>query len=689
MSDDSLLIPVEVPGGGPALALLERIAVATENVGGTTTKTTEAVQSSAVTWDRLAGGIDHATNIAQEMGAKFIELRDKIAELASEQEHLDAMSRQLGLDFDGAAASAGRFADETDALHSASEFAARGVQLTQTELNNLMRVAGATAQTLGTDTQTQINALTEALIRGRARGLAPFGETMAEAAGPTHTLQDRLNALAERAGQVHTATDNATTSIARFRDQMNDLQRAGATAFLQELHNIEAMHTHTDAMRTDADELKRTVEGVGASIAFVMSQVVHLGEAAVGALRVAFGDIRGGARQVATAVNQSAEEVFQGYGLNGGRRTIATPDERASRRERQDAFDARGNGWGGSAGEAARRANVRPDARGQTDVESEGGETTAPADGGIFARLRAERERNEAQAQAQARRRGGGGGHDDQRQSRTNAQRMVAEMSEETTATQHFVEDQRRREEAAQRYTHSLELDAGRRELAANQARTHAQLETRFEIAQNNQRLASQHSYTDRLQALYQTQQTGAQSLAENTRGAFGDIGSAIEKHVNALVTGRESAGAAMRGMAGDAISAIGARAEAEGGFYAVKAIADVVTPGMEEFVPLDIAASIGFLALGASLMAGGAALGGGGTGGGGAPTPAASAATPGRASPVTSTAGGSQPQGGGATVVNNYYAPQFGGRQGTMAEVGTRMNRYTNVEAARTTRAA
>ena len=52
-----------------------------------------------------------------------------VGELAAEQEQLDEQSRRLGLDFNEAAANAGRFLDEVDAMNAAGQFAARGTPL--------------------------------------------------------------------------------------------------------------------------------------------------------------------------------------------------------------------------------------------------------------------------------------------------------------------------------------------------------------------------------------------------------------------------------------------------------------------------------------------------------------------------------------------------------------------------------
>ena len=80
----------------------------------------------------------------------------------------------------------------------------------------MMRVAGAASQTLGTDTAGAVQQLQEALIRGREGGLQRFGEGLANVAGESHTVQERLNALVVQAGHTVAATDTATDRMRRF-----------------------------------------------------------------------------------------------------------------------------------------------------------------------------------------------------------------------------------------------------------------------------------------------------------------------------------------------------------------------------------------------------------------------------------------------------------------------------------------
>ena len=132
----------------------------------------------------------------------------RVGGLADEQARLTSTSQRLGLDFDAAASAAGRFVDETEAMGVANRFASADINLTQQQLNDVMRVAGSAADALGTDVAGATDILREALVRGREGGLQRFGEGLASVAGGSHTVEERLAALHVRAGQVTVAVDD-------------------------------------------------------------------------------------------------------------------------------------------------------------------------------------------------------------------------------------------------------------------------------------------------------------------------------------------------------------------------------------------------------------------------------------------------------------------------------------------------
>lgn len=192
-------------------------------------------------------------------------------------------------------------------------------------------------------------------------------------------------------------------------------------------------------------------------------------------------------------------------------------------------------------------------------------------------------------------------------------------------------------------------------------------------------RLAEHETYTGRLRELQGEQSSGAVRAAEFTNAAFQSVGKALGNHIAAFATGKESIGAALQGMLADTLTSIGQEAMVKGAFetaQGLSALAGVVTAGL---APGHFAAAGAYFGVGALALAGGAAL---------APAPSVpSGGASGGAGSLSSDRASND--GGGLTIVENNYAPRFGGREGGSAEVGQRMDRFTRAEARRTQRAA
>lgn len=251
-----------------------KAATAVEEVGrktATSTSQTKSFQDSlkdaAVTFNEVRAA---AGTVATAVEA----FATRVASLSTEQANLSRLQQRLHLDFDQAAAAAGRFSDETEAMGAAGRFASADMLLTQRQLDALTRVAGAASQELGITTAQAIEQLSEGLISGSERGLRPYGAALAEVAGGSHTVAERLDVLVARARQVTPATDDATDALNRFKDAIEDGQRTMATAFVAELGRLSQITAETraasDATESWADhlsELGRTAAFVGSWIA--------------------------------------------------------------------------------------------------------------------------------------------------------------------------------------------------------------------------------------------------------------------------------------------------------------------------------------------------------------------------------------------------------------------------------------
>ena len=294
---DGVDIPITTPGGPEGAAVLRALAEAMKAVGVETQGAGEkaSVAKSAFNFNEIKAAATTLAATVQRLGAAIIEL-------SSEQGRLDANSARLGLDFNAAAEAAGRFTDETDAMASASRLAEAGIRLSQQELTSLTQVAARFAQNTGTTTASALDTLTNGLITGSQRGLRPFGAELAAAAGETHTVTDRLQALTEQARHTTRATDDAATSLARFKDNLEDAQRTMASGFVEGLTHMREVAATADraAGATDSwtDHLHELGQAAGTAAAFIASS-----------FNLAFEAVRYTAREIGSEVSMLAQMV--------------------------------------------------------------------------------------------------------------------------------------------------------------------------------------------------------------------------------------------------------------------------------------------------------------------------------------------------------------------------------------------
>ena len=654
--------------------LTRAIAALTDGVaklGAAEEKTQAETKKAADSMDRLKdglsnvkGGFSDAWEAAETWAGRINAVVDRVTALSSEQERLDANSTRLGLDFDAGAAAAGRFADETEAMNSATRFAAAGIQLSQTELNSLMRVAGATSQMLGITTAQAVDRLTQGIISGAREGLQPFGAELTSLAGGAHTAGERLQALQRVADRTTQATDSAADSVARFRDSLEDMQRTIATSFVREWQRLSDLGAPFRAASTDAEELNRDLQAVGQTAARIASQLgrgvgaVAGGAATLGAWigeqvglvdRETTDTLARFTADQARALNAMDDEAQQRTSIGApttdpGRvdLNLATPqivsavnaeNERQRERERNGGRNLRQGGGG-------QRRDPNEALRARVEAENE-----------ILAEDRREQERRAAEEERIAKARS------QQEQRDADARRDAMERAQERAA-------ERDRQRGERDFAES---DPGLR-AANDNARIDRQRTRDLERRRNELR-----SFTDFFEEQHERQTSAAQQSAEAVTQALGAVGSAYSKHLMALVQGREEGGQALRGFLADTLTSIGQESATKAGFNVAEGIAALATYRYDAAAQHFAAAGV-YTVVAAGTGAAGAAL-----------APSAPSASASGASSVASSRGdrtgvaANDNGSGGTTIIEqHFYSPVIGGRDATSAEVGRGMQQFT-----------
>lgn len=249
---------------------LKRAGQESETAGRKTESAQGAWEATADRVKRAAEAYVYCSEALDDMGRRI----DGVLALAAEQEHLDAATAATGLNFDEAAAAAGRFADETSVLHAVERARSSEILLTQPEINALFRVAGAHSRELGLSVDAASQQLVEALIRGKEGGLERFGQGLADVAGQSHSVEERLQVLVREASRTAEAQDDAADAAERLRDSFDDYKRTAADAFVNELVRLNAVGTSFGSTRDSAADLTTKVTAFGQTLANVATRAV-------------------------------------------------------------------------------------------------------------------------------------------------------------------------------------------------------------------------------------------------------------------------------------------------------------------------------------------------------------------------------------------------------------------------------
>lgn len=643
---DPLKIPVEVPQGAEALAMLERIAQAVEGTGRAAESAGDKAEEGASAWRRAADTFNEVREAAGALIEGINGAVERLAASASEAERLSRAQRQLGLDFDAAAAGAGGYVDSLEVATAASTLAERGIRLQQDELSALTRVAQNYARTTGKEFSEAMEMVTEVVTEG-GEEMGKLDTALLRVADTARfTADDRLSALVERASQIAPAARTAEESMRAFEGALRDAERTFSQGFVESLASFQ---TGTADAATKVRELKDEITAVGATVGEVVGRAGSGIMILVGGLIAGLGSVVGVLRAAGAGVDALINRRDVGAAASSAFRDTMTT---------------------GFMGDVVQMIRARIDAL--EGIDRERTSMAAPSTGDTAAA----RARNVA---ARSQTTGGGGGG--------SSQARGPDMSfMQDEATYGAEELARRRDQAAQVRARDErarvdEMIAQERQRDRRQVGTTAgdMLDARESARQRReleQRVDAMQSYTDRMRDLHGERADAARLEAEAVTMGFNSMGQAMAKHVLAFAQGREGVGEALQGMLADTLTSIGQEAIVKGAMQFAEGAAMLAGIYTAPLAPGYFAAGAAFMGVGALAAAAGAALTPGSStpsasGGGAAPSSAPRSDRMLGASPGNDSAG--------PAVVNHYYAPVIGGREASAAQVGTRMERFTD----------
>jgi len=706
-----LAIPVFVPQGTGTVDVLERIAVAVEQLGAKTKtageKSEKAHDAVAEKIKKVAEWYTYVSGAVTDFSRRVTEAAEHIAESSSEADRLSRAQQRLHVSFAEAAEGAGGFVSEMEAMNATQSLAARDLQLTQREVNALTRVAQDYARGSGREFREVVEQLSEGVAKG-GEELGRFGGALGHLAQGSHTTEERLRALVTQAEGITPAARTASERIDAFRESLHNADRTFSQSFVEGLTRLEQVAERTQRGSDATVDWSSRIRSLGETAAFVAAWVVS-------SFNLAFEAVRFTAREIASEVEMLGSMV-------------AHPTQAGALRAAHE------------QGRAGRRADLDEALRAHTAVtldafgDRRSAEPTAPTADMTF--TEADVAAADRDAAARRQRTGSSSNSDDHRKSAKAAQMAADQADRDLEERQRragaeylqnlirFETERARlaRESAsayAEQVTHADELarisariaGLSNEDTAANevrvtrarsaQSRAESRIGQRAEIEDlrdprvqqeraddarlarevsreqraQQQRLDHLQTFTERWRDLHEQQVDVAEESAGTLTSAFTSMGNAFAKHAEAFAKGQETIGQALKGMLADALESIGKEALIKSGFFLAEGLGKLV---MYDFpgAGTAFAASAAYAVVGAAALAGSSAV---------APsTPAkgaaggASAGGSSRAErPLPSPA--SNDNGGGQTIVYNYFAPVIGGRAATDAEVGTRVGRFTD----------
>lgn len=326
MTTQGIPIPVSIVGDAAAVAALHRIEDALKGTGRSASESAPKVQTLGDRFAGLATGARHANELAefmQRLGGVVHSAATRIAELASEQQRLDANSVRLGLNFRQAAEQAGGFVSEMETMTLATSLADRGIRATQAELNALARVGMSRAAATGKDLGEVFDSLTDSVLEG-GEEMGKFGGNLLRVADGSHTAGERMRAFVTHAKSVTPAMRTASDEMARFNRAVHDAQRTVASAFAEEFGRLLSLPDAMHNSATNAEDLNTQLRAVGMTAAYVVDLVGNGAGAVLGfiasavtniivgvqTLGAGLAAIRGGPTAMRVAMDRRAEQLL-------------------------------------------------------------------------------------------------------------------------------------------------------------------------------------------------------------------------------------------------------------------------------------------------------------------------------------------------------------------------------------------
>lgn len=341
MSTQGIDIPVKIEGND-ALIMLARIVNALEGVGNKAQSAAPKAEHLGVSLRGVGEAARHINEVRElvtSFAESLINAAERVGELAGEQQRLDANSARMGLNFQQAAAQAGGFVSEMQAMTLATALANRGINVTQRELESLARVGMARASAAGKNVEEVFDSIGDSIIEG-GEELEKFGSSLHSVADESHTASERLTALVQRGREVTPAMRTASDNVASFRNELQQTGRYVSTGFVEEMSRLQEV---TGSMRqgaTDAVEFRREMEAIGQTAALMLTGIGNAAGIIIGGIATSVSLMVAGIAAAQAGLHALATRGNAASAARAAFESFGTRDVAAFTRARVEGFGA-------------------------------------------------------------------------------------------------------------------------------------------------------------------------------------------------------------------------------------------------------------------------------------------------------------------------------------------------------------
>lgn len=281
-------------GDRETIAALEKIINGLKTSGDEAKKAGDKAEASTGSWKQLQQDFFYLRGNVQAVTGAIQAAIAGVQEMAAEFDRQARVLRAFSGDVNEASERTKGLISNIDLMVASNKAAAAGVQLSSHELANLAVKAVEVAQATGEDALSAFERLTEAVSKGEAEALRPYGIRLEGVTDKGEATRGALVQLEEQVGKTTAEVKGLSGALAQVETAMADAE----TAFIQGFD-------HAKGFGDGIDKVKEAIDRLGTALNLdltpSMRQFVEIGvlvNEMLGAWARSYGEVIDAAREL-------------------------------------------------------------------------------------------------------------------------------------------------------------------------------------------------------------------------------------------------------------------------------------------------------------------------------------------------------------------------------------------------------